>query len=82
MKQSPPQAQQPRHGYLFARPELVPPFLQVLVMAFVQGLQLLGFVLYQEVTLFILEHIPGRTGKRRRGLSHTMRHQHHALMSS
>ena len=80
MKQSPPQAHQPRHGYLFARPELVPPFL--LVMAFVQGLQLLGFVLYQEVTLFILEHIPGRTGKRRRGLRHTMRHEHRALTSS
>ena len=70
MKQSPSWAHQPRHGYLFARPELVPPFLQVLVVAFVQGLQLLGFMLYQEVTLFILEYIPGRTGKTHRGLRH------------
>lgn len=48
---------------LFAWPKFIPPFLQVLVMALVQGLQLLGFMLYQEVTLFILEQIPGgRTG--------------------
>ncbi|KAL0608439.1 Zinc finger protein [Plecturocebus cupreus] len=34
----------------------------VLVMALIQGLQLLGFMLYQEVAFFILEQIPGRTG--------------------
>lgn len=48
--------------YLFAWPQLVPPLLQVLVMALVQGLQLLRFVLHQEVTLFILEQTPGGTG--------------------
>lgn len=51
-----------QRGYLLAWPKLVPPLLQVLVMALVQGLQLLGFVLHQEVTLFILEQIPDRTG--------------------
>lgn len=35
-------------------------------MALVQGLQLLGFMFYQEVTLLILEQIPGRTGKKLR----------------
>lgn len=32
--------------YLFAWPKLVSPFLQALVMALVQGLQLLGFMLH------------------------------------
>lgn len=41
--------------YLLARPQFVPPFLQALVMALIQGLQLLGFMFYQQVTLFILE---------------------------
>lgn len=41
--------------YLLAWPQLVPPFLQALVMALIQGLQLLGFMFYQQVTLFILE---------------------------
>lgn len=49
---------------LLARPKLVPPFLQVLIMALIQRLQLLGLVLYQEVALFILEQIPGRTGEK------------------
>lgn len=41
--------------YLFAWPKPVSPFLQALVMALIQGLQLLGFMLYQQMTLFILE---------------------------
>lgn len=41
--------------YLFAWPKLVSPFLQALVMALVQGLQLLGFMLHQQMTFFILE---------------------------
>lgn len=40
---------------LLSWPKLVPPLLQVLVMVLIQGLQLLGFMLYQEVTLFILQ---------------------------
>lgn len=57
-------AHQLEQGYLLAWPKLVPPFLQVLIMALIQRLQLLGLVLYQEVALFILEQIPGRTGEK------------------
>lgn len=46
-------------------------------MALVQGLQLLGFMFYQEVTLLILEQIPGRTGVKIRG----KRHREHAYWS-
>lgn len=44
----------PKRHYLLPRPQLVSPLLHVLVVVLIQGLKLLGFVLNQEVTLFIL----------------------------
>ena len=44
----------PSRHYLLPWPQLVSPLLHVLVVVLIQGLKLLGFVLNQEVTLFIL----------------------------
>lgn len=43
-----------RRHYLLPWPQLVSPLLHVLVVVLIQGLKLLGFMLNQEVTLFIL----------------------------
>lgn len=50
----------PGRHYLLPWPQLVSPFLHMLVVVLIQGLKLLGFVLNQEVTLFILntDHKP------------------------
>lgn len=44
----------PRRLYLFPWPQFVPPLLHVLVVVLIQGLKLLGLMLNQDVTLFIL----------------------------
>lgn len=44
----------PRRLYLLPWPQLVPPLLHVLVVVLIQRLKLLGLMLNQEVTLFIL----------------------------